>query len=102
VENGKSVQAARIWCDKASVITVQLESETGGWDANTEILIEIVDSQDKTVASKQYTTESKHHLKTDADVSGWFTLRLSGRALPAPATYALTVTYTATQESALR
>jgi len=68
-----------------------------------QIVIEIVDSQDKTVATKHYTTESTHdHLKTDADVAGWLTLRLSGRVLPAPAAYALTVTYTATQESALR
>jgi alpha-amylase len=103
VENGIKMQAGRISCDKASAISVQLESETNGWSANTEILIEIVDSQDKTVASKHYTNASKHdHLKTNADVSGWFTLRLSGRALPAPANYALTVTYTATQEPALR
>jgi hypothetical protein len=102
-ENGKTVQAGHIWCEKASIIDVELEPDINQWSANSALVVEVVDSQDKVMATKHYTTESKRdHLKTEADISGWFTLRLSGRSLPAPATYALTVIYTGTQEMAVR
>lgn len=102
VENDTTVQAARIWCDKASGIDIKLKSDTNRWSAKTGVRVDIADSHDNIVATKDYTTESKHdHLKTEANAAGWFALRLRGRALPGPASYALTVTYTATQESAV-
>jgi alpha-amylase len=102
VINGHAMQAGRLWCDAGTSIEVAFEPDTNGWTENTGILVEIVDSHDRTLASEHYRIASRpNRLKTDAKGSGWFSLRLIGNALPAPASYALTVTYTGTQEAPL-
>jgi hypothetical protein len=62
--------------------------------------VDILNPQGKSLASQTCTGKSLgKQINVLADQTGWITLRLTGRGLPASgAAYELTVTYTATQE----
>jgi len=100
VRNDRTVQAGRIWCAHGTVIEAELKPDTAGWDPGAEIVLDILDGQGEVLASGTHNTKSVGtRMKTFANRSGWFALRLSGRGLPpAGASYALNVTYTATQQ----
>ncbi len=101
-ENGGQVQAGRIWCQDGTAIDAKLKPDTSGWSAGAEIVVDILDRQGKVLASHAYGAKpANQQIKTKANQSGWFTLRMTGRGLPATgAAYELTVTYTGTQELA--
>jgi alpha-amylase len=103
VENGQLTHAGRIWCEAGSSIEAEFEPDTKGWRESAGVLVELTDSHDNVLASEQYTVASKRGgLKANANGSGWFSLRLTGRGLPAEASFGLKVTYTAPQEAALK
>jgi len=96
------MEAGRVWCQSGTVIDAELKPDSNGWGAGSEILIEVLDPQRKILTSEHYTRASHLRISAIASSSGWFTLRLTGRDLPAPgATYELIVTYTGTQELAI-
>jgi len=99
-QNNGPVQAGRIWCQRSTAIEAELRPNTAGWSATAEIVVDILDAQGKVVASQSYDAKSApRKIEAEANQSGWFTLRVTGRGLPATgADYGLTVTYTGTQE----
>ena len=100
VTNKTSVTAGRIWCQQGTAISAILTPDAADWQAGAAILVEVVDANGKVVGSTRQTSPSAAHLTAKADGSGWFALRLTGSDLLQPAAYALTVTYTGTQELA--
>jgi alpha-amylase len=98
-ENGRPVQAGRIWCQGGTGIDAELRPDTAGWNAGAEIVVDVLDGQGKVLASEAYNAKSANaQIKTKANESGWFAFRLTGSGLPAAgAGYELTVTYTGTQ-----
>ena len=99
-ENNVEVQAGRIWCQGGTHMEATLKPETSGWATSAEIVVDILDPQGRSLASQGYPAKSiGKKINVIADQTGWITLRLTGRGLPAAgAAYELTVTYTATQE----
>jgi len=99
-QNDGPVQAGRIWCQGGTGIEAGLKPDTTGWSAAAEVVVDILDGQDKVLASQTYNAKSANQpIKTKANQSGWFTVRVTGRGLPAAgAAYELTVTYIGTQE----
>ena len=99
-QNNGPVQAGRIWCQRNTAIEAELRPNTAGWSATAEIVVDILDAQGKVLASQSYDAKSAPwKIEAEANQSGWFTLRVTGRGLPATgADYGLTVTYTGTQE----
>jgi len=102
-ENDHAPEAGRIWCQRGTPIEAELKPDTTGWGTGSKIIVDILDGQGKVLTSAQYTEHSKHaRMRMIADHSGWIVLRVTGHGLPvAGAAYALTVTYTGTQEFAL-
>jgi len=100
VTNKTSVTAGRIWCQQGTAISAILTPDAADWHAGAAIVVEVVDANGKVVGSTRQTSPSAAHLTANADGSGWFALRLTGSGLLQPAAYALTVTYTGTQELA--
>jgi hypothetical protein len=77
---------------------VELEPNTDSWTANTGVLLEILDNRNHLLASERWTKASRGGLRAKANGSEWFSLQLTGQALPAPTcSYALRVTYAAPQ-----
>jgi alpha-amylase len=103
VTNSHPVQAGRIWCQGGTNLECELEPNTEGWSTTTEVILEILDPEGKSLASHNYKAHSPNQqIKTKANQSGWFTLRLTGSGLPVTgAAYELKVTYTGTQELTL-
>jgi alpha-amylase len=100
VENSGPVQAGRVWCKAGTSIGAVLKPDTTSWTAAAEVVVDILDGQGKVLASETCNAKSvNQQIKANANASGWFTLRLTGRGLPPTgAAYELTVTYTGTQE----
>jgi alpha-amylase len=100
VTSGHYVLAGRIWCQGATNIECEFKPDTDGWSTTTEVILDILDPEGKSLASHTYKAHSPNQqLSTKANQSGWFTLRLTGSGLPSSGTaYQLTVTYTGTQE----
>jgi hypothetical protein len=94
------VEASRIWCQQGTPLEAELKPDATGWVSGSKITVDVLDGQGKTLISAQYSLQSMHtRVKVIANHSGWFTLRVAGHELPgAGAAYALTVTYTGTQE----
>jgi len=87
-ENDRAVQAGRIWCQQGTLIDATLKPDTAAGVRARE-------------SSPTFSMASSMGgpMKATANGSGWFALRLTGHGLPAIGTpYALTVTYTGTQE----
>ena len=99
-QNDGPVQAGRAWCQGGTGIEAEFIPDTRGWSAAAEIVVDILDGQDKVLASLTYNAKSANQpIKTKANNSGWFSFRVTGRGLPAAgAPYELTVTYIGTQE----
>jgi len=93
-ENGSTVQAGRIWCEKNTPIAADLRPSLGNQVSVAGMSVEIVDAHGRVVA-----TESPNkQFNVTASQSGWFILNVTGRNLPAgTGSYELTVTYTGTQ-----
>ena len=98
--NGSVAQPNLIWCQQGASIEAELKPDTTGWSAASKIILEVADDHGAVLKSAQSTAGSKDaRVSVDANKSGWFTLRLTGDALPpAGAAYELTVKYTGTQE----
>jgi alpha-amylase len=91
--NDHSVPAGRIWCQEGTEIDAVLTPEATP-AAGAQLTLEVVDSHGKVLASGAM----KDQVKTAADQSGWFSLRVTGRGLPTTgAAYEIKVTYTGTQ-----
>ena len=93
-QNGKAVQAGRLWCQEGTSIEAELRPDIAGLSAGAGITLEIDDGQGKLLASGAMNKQ----IKTVATQSGWFNFRVTGRGLVGVAPYELTVTYTGTQE----
>jgi alpha-amylase len=97
-ENARRVQAARIWCQGGSEVQAELQGDTTGWSDQAEIVLDLGDANGKVLASQTRSTKSIARLRAVSNQSGWLTLDVTGRGLPAAgAAYELTVTYTGTQ-----
>lgn len=97
-ENGRRVQAARIWCRHGSDVEVQLKADMGA-SSTAEIVLDIAGAQGKVLASHSFTAKSpRAKFKAEMPQPGWLTLDLTGRGLaPAGAPYELTVKYVGPQ-----
>jgi alpha-amylase len=102
VIDGAPAQVGRIWCQQGTLIQLALTTETDGWGTGTAVTLEIADGNGKVLATGQHTaTSGTTRIAAKAPGSGWFALRLGGHGLPKTgASYALTVTYTGTEELA--
>jgi alpha-amylase len=97
-ENGRRVQAGRIWCRHGSDVGVQLNADMGA-SSTAEIVLEITDAQGRVLASHTFTAKSaRAQFKAELPQPGWLTLDLTGRGLaPAGASYELAVKYVGPQ-----
>ena len=99
-QNERAVQAGRIWCQRGTPIEAELKASTEGWASGAKIVAEVLDSRADVLARVEHTASlTSAKMKTGANSSGWFRLRLTGYGLPAAgAAYELAATYTGTQE----
>jgi alpha-amylase len=97
--NGLKVQAGRVWCQQGTALEAEFSPDTAGWQSSTEIVIEILDSQSRAVASQTFRANQKGGaLKVDVKESGWHGLQVTGHGLPARgAAYELAATYVGTE-----
>jgi alpha-amylase len=98
VAGGLSLTAGRVWCQNGTSIHASLFPQSASWVPGAAIMLEIADADGNILASAHDTSGSETDVITTANESGWFELRLTPAGLPDPVSYALTVTYTGTQE----
>jgi hypothetical protein len=93
-ENGKAVQAGRVWCQQGTAIEAGLKPEPANLGTGAELSMELLDPDKKVVA----TGASNKPIRETANHSGWFSFAVKGAGLPGGKTaYELTVEYTGTQ-----
>jgi alpha-amylase len=102
--NGTSVQVGRIWCAAGSEVEAVFSADTGGWDAHAVTEIDLLDASGLILATGRHAAGAGDTtFRATASRSGWLTVRVRGVGLPASGTpFALTMTYSATQEVSLR
>jgi alpha-amylase len=97
--NGLKVQAGRVWCQQGTTLEAEFSPDTGGWQPDAEILVEILDPQNRVLASQTFRANQKGGaLKLGVKESGWHALQVTGHGLPAGgAAYEMAVTYVGTE-----
>jgi alpha-amylase len=97
--NGLKVLAGRVWCQQGTTLEAEFRPDTGGWQSNAEILIEILDPQTRVLANQIFRANQQGGaLKVGVQESGWHALQVTGHGLPAGgAAYEAAVTYVGTE-----
>jgi alpha-amylase len=98
--NERPLHAGRVWCERGTELVAGCKPDTAGWNEASAVIVDLLDPEGRAVASCAYRSQPPGgRLHAVAALSGWYTLRVSGRSLPAAgAAYELTVTYFGTQE----
>jgi alpha-amylase len=97
----------RIWCDGGTTVSANLTPNPGRETLNpqAQITFEVMNPAGNPIGTQKWTHPGGTkpvELKAHTSASGWHTLRLTSRNLPAAGIpFELEVTYTATQELAL-
>ncbi len=97
--NGRAVVAGRIYCQGGTAVHVDFAPDTANWTAESEIELQLIESDGTTLARKTYTRSSMHDpCDARAAKTGWLSFQVTGRGLEtAGASFELSVTYTGVQ-----
>ena len=94
----------RIWAAEATRIAAEFRSLLAPWPQRASLAVEVLDPAGTLLASARVTSSGAAALQATIRRNGWHTFKTTGSGLPSAngAPFELSVTYTATQELAVR
>jgi alpha-amylase len=94
----------RIWAADGTHIAAELRGQLRPWPEHASLTVELLDTGGAQLASARVTSSAAAALQATVRRSGWHTFKTTGTGLPhaSGAPFELSVSYTATQELALR
>ena len=94
----------RIWAAEATRIAAEFRSLLAPWPQRASLAVEVLVPAGTLLASARVTSSGAAALQATIRRNGWHTFKTTGSGLPSAngAPFELSVTYTATQELAVR
>jgi galactose oxidase len=101
--NGETVVVGRIWCAADSSVTATLTVDRAGWNAASNVDLELLALDETRKASVNVTSASEPVLRTAADAEGFHMLLMTASGLPdakPEQPYKVSVSYTGSRDFA--